>query len=200
MPGVAASACTFCGGAVESGAVECSACGNSMVRAPSASAWHAFTPGRHFAALWFLSFGLYSFPWVYRSWRFLREEAGHDVHPHLRTSALLIPGLNLFWSYALVRRVQDFTGGTAREAMTVFITVWATSVLLRSSGSELHLLDLVALAIVAAALWAVQRRINRYYRRTHRIDNARMPLYGWIVCGIGAVLWTTLILERVTAP
>jgi hypothetical protein len=184
--------CTFCGVTLEPTATECPACGKSVRRTRSVSDWHAFTPATHFALLWACSFGLYMVLWVYRCWKFLRAEADADVRPFLRTLGLVVPILGLFLTYQLLRETEELTSGSTREANVVFGVVWS-SMTLSYFATGHALVTAIASACSAAAIWAVQRRINSCYRERYGLTSARMPVYGWIICGIGGLLWFLIV-------
>jgi len=189
--------CVFCGTSLDPTAVECPVCGKCVVRTRSASDWHALTPKTHFALLWVCSFGLYIFLWVYRTWRFLREEAHANVRPLLRTLGIWVPGLGLFWTYQLLRESVEFTGGSARQANVVFGVVCVGSTLRYLSSGHWAFAALILEVGIGTAVWTVQRRINGYYTGQYRLTTARMPVHGWIICGLGGMVWLILLISQI---
>jgi hypothetical protein len=182
--------CTFCGTSLETIAIECPTCGKSIVSAPFDSTWNALTSGAHFAALWTLSFGLYSVVWFYRAWKFLQIEARAGVRPLARAIGLIVPLLGLYFVFSLFREIEDFTEGSTSEGNGAFIVFWVAAVVsygLRSSS--MILLQLIPHAAMGGAMWILQRRINGYYRAQPGIRVSRMPVYGWIVCVLGGLAW-----------
>jgi hypothetical protein len=189
-----AYACRFCGLALDPTYAECPSCGQPMRRGLSASAWNGYTPALHFVVLCAMTFGAYLVIWFYRVWRFLRDEARSDVNPLVRTALLIVPIVNLFWTYQAMREVVDFTSGSATEANVAFGVLWAASLATRFVNPVDRWFVLFTLLACLAA-WTIQRRINAYYREQHGITGARMPIYGWAICGIGPVLWLGVFLE-----
>lgn len=188
-------ACTFCGEELDPTYAECPSCGKATRRVLGRSAWTGLTPGWHFALLWALTFGLYSALWFYRLYRFLRDEARADINPLLRLLGSFVPILGLYWTYAALREVEDFTVGDAWEANVAFGMMWVSAFAFRFLAPG-KWVSATLVAAVGAAVWPVQRRINAYYRVHHGVTSGRMPVYGWLLCSGGALFWIAALFTR----
>ncbi len=189
------STCGFCGTEMLDTDLECSACGKSRVRATPVAGWNAFTPGSHFAALWFFSVGLYILLWYYRAWKFLRVEIGEDVRPLWRTLLMCVPLLGQVLMFQLVKDLSWVTTRSDGGAFGTVMFVWGAFAVGKLADRLEGFWSIPFYLVAGAGIWVVQRRINEYYRTRGSITHAPMPVYGWIVCGFGALLWLALALE-----
>lgn len=186
-PATSVTECRFCGAPMFDHQAECSTCGKAR-KSTTMSEWNAFTSGTNFAALWVCSVGLYLVLWYYRAWKFLRIEMREDVRPLFRTPAMFLPIVGQVMMFRLVKDISWFTTKSEGNAFLTVMFVWGMFVVARIVD-RFGSMWAVPLSMAAGfGIWTVQRRINEYCR-TNGIMSAPMPVYGWIICGVGAVIW-----------
>jgi len=179
--------CPFCGTEIRAKALQCSHCrrwrhsadppparaaagADAALEADAGAAQAAgverYSRGQlpaHLVLLSVLTLGVYEFYWFYRNWRDLRDHAGLDVNPALRTIALLVPFVNIFFVYQQLRLIREIAETAGEEVFyapgiltLVFFTVAALS--------NLTMIWAISLLTVFP-LVPVQATLNRYWRR-----------------------------------
>jgi hypothetical protein len=87
----------------------------------------------------------------------------------------------------------DRTDGPAFSSV---MTVWGGFVAGRIAERFNEWLGMPFYFIAGLGIWPLQRRINEHYARAG-ITHARMPVYGWVICGVFLLAWLGLLLELV---
>jgi hypothetical protein len=189
-------ACSFCGASLPDTASECSTCGKTRARSTPLSEWNAFTPGRHFALLWVLTWGLYIVVWYYRAWKFLRIEMREDVRPILRALLMFVPIVGQVMMFRMFKDICWLANRSDGPAFSSVMTVWGGFAAGRIAERINEWLGMPFYFIAGLGIWTIQRRINEHYARAG-ITHARMPVYGWVICGVFLLAWLRLLLELV---
>lgn len=134
-------------------------------------------PIRRLFLLMFLTFGLYSFYWIYRTNCYLRDDLGKDVSPGWRTFLMLIPIANIIIFYQTLDDMNQFI---KREGIETY-----------SSG--LNTLLWLFVPIVGQWIYInVQESINEFWR----IKESNLPIRREfsnseiVVMIFGAIFWT----------
>ena len=88
--------------------------GGMAVVAAQSYGYHLSTP--RIFALSLISFGLYLFYWVYRTWDQYREHTGANVYPVWHALAMLVPCLRVVPVLRALQGVPRPHGGARRTA------------------------------------------------------------------------------------
>ena len=158
-----------------------------------------------------LSYGLYLFYWFYLTWKQYRDHTGEKAYPVWHALTLLVPIYGLFRTHAHMSSfrelmVQANMSCSINAGLAVLVII-AASVLENISlqitgGFKLidftqdvailsALMDVSAIALIAALLLQVQKNLNAYWSGlpSTRVASARIG-WGEPVMGIiGALAW-----------
>ena len=63
---------------------------------------------KHLTVMYLTTFRLYSLIWFSNNWTFIKKYYRPNIHPTLRTLALFIPFLNLFYIYSQFKDIKNF--------------------------------------------------------------------------------------------
>lgn len=102
--------CPHCGEATLIDTPICIHCGQrtgDSVRLPPGPFSFA-QPPRNFLILSIVTFNLYTFYWYYKTWKKLAAHHLLHISPGWRTVGLLVPLLNIYLIYSLMRDVRDY--------------------------------------------------------------------------------------------
>ena len=97
--------CPRCGTQAEQDALFCPSCGTPMTDsgpAPAAPARYFISPGR-LVLMSLLSFGLYTFYWLYKTWKHYKEHTGEKAYPIWHGLTLAVPIYGSFRAHAHFR-------------------------------------------------------------------------------------------------
>ena len=121
-----------------------------------------------------------------------------DVNPVWRTVLIVVPIVGQVLMFRLFKDVTWFTTRSDGPAFATVMFVWG---MFAAGGlAEQAIGDTWSLPfylVAGGGVWTVQRRINDYYAMHAAIVRASMPVHGWIICGLGAVLWVATALVAI---
>jgi len=167
-------------------------------------------------ALSVVSFGLYLFYWVYRTWEQYRQHTGANVYPVWHALAMLVPIYGWFRFYAHCKAYRDLMeeSGVAHDLrmariMVILIictalwspipTVWLNFYLGESDISVMIdlILDVVSLAgvlVATAVVCRIQGHCNRYWAAVDGdlANRARLGRGAMVLAVLGVILWFTI--------
>ena len=140
---------------------------------------------QEFAFLFILSFGMYSFCWMYRVWSYYRERNQLDISPFWRAS------FSLFFIYSLVEKLENHArsiGSTISvQALTVTIVYFGAIVAI---NTEIWYLEIVGHLVGFGIDLLLLDIFNSTIKNTENINIVPfVPTAGeWIVIAFGASL------------
>ena len=184
--------------------------------APAAQTYgyHLSTP--RIFALSVVSFGLYLFYWVYRTWDQYREHTGANVYPVWHALAMLVPIYGWFRFYAHCKAYRDLMDARdvphnlnlARLMVLLIVsaalwspipTVWLNLYLGESDIRVLielifDVVSLIGLLVATAVVCRIQANFNRYWAAVdgELANRARVGRGAMVLAALGAILWFTI--------
>lgn len=167
-------------------------------------------------ALSIISFGLYLFYWLYRTWEQYRQHTGANVYPVWHALAMLVPIYGWFRFYAHCKAYRDLM--EEREVphnlrmasiMVILIictvvwspipTVWLNFYLGESDISVmidliLDVVSLVGMVVATAVVCRIQANFNRYWAAAdgELANRARVGRGAMVLAVLGVILWFTI--------
>ena len=190
------------------------AAGGMAAVASQTYGYHISTP--RIVVLSIISFGLYLFYWLYRTWDQYREHTGANVHPVWHALAMLVPVYGWFRFYAHCKAYRDLMEENgvphnlnmapilviliiATAAWSPVPTQWLNNYLGESGISVMIdlIMDGVSLAgllVATVVVCRIQANFNRYWAAvdgalTYR---ARYGKGAVALAVLGAILWFTV--------
>ena len=163
-----------------------------------------------------VSFGLYLFYWVYRTWDQYREHTGANVHPVWHALAMLVPIYGWFRFYAHCKAYRDLmeergVSHNLRMAPILVIliiataawspvpTQWLNSYLGESAIAVmidliLDVVSLVGMLVATAMVCRIQANFNRYWAAIDGdlANRARVGRGAMVLAALGLILWFTI--------
>ena len=184
--------------------------------APAAQTYgyHLSTP--RIFALSVVSFGLYLFYWVYRTWDQYREHTGANVYPVWHALAMLVPIYGWFRFYAHCKAYRDLMEErgvphnlkmapilviliVATAAWSPVPTQWLNSYLGESGIAVmidlmLDVVSLVGMLVATVMVCRIQSNFNRYWAAVdgELANRARVGRGAMVLAALGAILWFTI--------
>ena len=167
-------------------------------------------------ALSVISFGLYLFYWVYRTWEQYRQHTGANVYPVWHALAMLVPIYGWFRFYAHCEAYRDLMEERgvmhdlrlARIMVILIIctalwspipTVWLSFYLSESDISVmidliLNVVSLVGMLVATAVVCRIQANFNRYWAAIDGTlaNRARLGRGAMVLAALGVILWFTI--------
>ena len=167
-------------------------------------------------ALSVVSFGLYLFYWVYRTWEQYRQHTGADVYPVWHALAMLVPIYGWFRFYAHCKAYRDLmeesrVAHDLRMAPILVIliictavwspipTVWLNFYLGESDISVmidliLDVVSLVGMLVATIVVCRIQANFNRYWAAVdgELANRARLGRGAMVLAALGVILWFTI--------
>lgn len=167
-------------------------------------------------ALSLVSFGLYLFYWVYRTWEQYRQHTGENAYPVWHALAMLVPVYGWFRFYAHCKAYRDLMEdqGVPHDLkvapiLVVLIictavwspmpTVWLNFYLGESDISVmidliLDMVSLVGMLVATAVVCRIQANFNRYWAAVDGdlAYRARVGRGGMVLAALGLILWFTI--------
>ena len=167
-------------------------------------------------ALSVVSFGLYLFYWVYRTWEQYRRHTGANVYPVWHALAMLAPIYGWFRFYAHCKAYRDLMEehGVAHNLrmariMVILVictalwspipTVWLNFYLGESDLSVmidliLNMVSLVGILVTTAVVCRIQANFNRYWAAADGAlaNRARLGRGAMVLAALGLILWFTI--------
>jgi hypothetical protein len=148
------------------------------------------------------TFDLYTFFWLYATWRELKHERQDDkMHPVWHALATLVPIYGYFRFHAHMRTIKELADeravlsslrpGVAVAVWIVTQTVNNLTFRLTLQGLETPLwLDLITSLVLAWLLWWGQSTLNALWRAAPEgPTETRVHWLEWVVLVIGGLLW-----------
>ena len=188
--------------------------GGMAVVAARTYGYHLSTP--RIFALSVVSFGLYLFYWVYRTWEQYREHTGANVYPVWHALAMLVPIYGWFRFYAHCKAYRDLMEERSvphnlRMAPILVIliiatagwspvpTQWLNSYLGESAIAVmidliLDVVSLVGMLVATAMVCRIQANFNRYWASIDGdlANRARVGRGAMVLAALGLILWFTI--------
>ncbi len=167
-------------------------------------------------ALSVVSFGLYLFYWVYRTWEQYRQHTGANVYPVWHALAMLVPVYGWFLFYAHCKAYRDLMEerGVVHDLrmapiLVILIictalwspmpTVWLNFYLGESDISVmidliLNVVSLVGMLVATAVVCRIQANFNRYWAAVdgELANRARLGRGAMVLATLGVILWFTI--------
>ncbi|MDE2786662.1 MAG: hypothetical protein OXL37_08370 [Chloroflexota bacterium] len=167
-------------------------------------------------ALSVVSFGLYLFYWVYRTWEQYRQHTGANVYPVWHALAMLVPIYGWFRFYAHCKAYRDLMEdqGVPHDLkmapiLVVLIictalwspmpTVWLNFYLGESDISVmidliLDVVSLIGILVATAVVCRIQANCNRYWAAIDGdlANRARLGRGAMVLAALGVILWFTI--------
>ena len=167
-------------------------------------------------ALSVVSFGLYLFYWVYRTWEQYREHTGANVYPVWHALAMLVPIYGWFRFYAHCKAYRDLmeergVPHNLRMAPILVILIIATAAwspvptqwLNRYLGESaiavmidliLDVVSLIGMLVATAMVCRIQANFNRYWASTDGdlANRARVGRGAMVLAALGVILWFSI--------
>lgn len=176
--------------------------------------YHLSTP--RIFALSLISFGLYLFYWVYRTWDQYREHTGANVYPVWHALAMLVPIYGWFRFYAHCKAYRDLMEERGvphdlKMAPILVILIIATAAWspvptqwLNTYWGEdgisviidliLDVGSLVGMLVATVMVCRVQANFNRYWAAVdgELANRARLGRGAMVLAALGVILWFTI--------
>lgn len=176
--------------------------------------YHLSTP--RIFALSIISFGLYLFYWVYRTWDQYREHTGANVYPVWHALAMLVPIYGWFRFYAHCKAYRDLMEDRgvphnlnmapilvimiiATAAWSPVPTQWLNNYLGDSGIAVmidliLDVISLVGILVATAMVCRIQANFNRYWAAVdgELANRARVGRGAMVLAALGLILWFTI--------
>ena len=167
-------------------------------------------------ALSVVSFGLYLFYWVYRTWEQYRQHTGANVYPVWHALAMLVPVYGWFRFYAHCKAYRDLmeerdVAHDLRMAPILVVliictavwspipTVWLNFYLGESDISVmidliLDVVSLVGMLVATVMVCRIQANFNRYWAAAdgELANRARLGRGAMVLAALGLILWFTI--------
>ena len=167
-------------------------------------------------ALSVVSFGLYLFYWVYRTWEQYRQHTGANVYPVWHALAMLVPVYGWFRFYAHCKAYRDLmeereVAHNLRMAPILVVliictavwspipTVWLNFYLGESDISVmidliLDVVSLVGMLVATVMVCRIQANFNRYWAAVdgELANRARLGRGAMVLAALGLILWFTI--------
>lgn len=184
--------------------------------APAAQTYGYHISTTRIVVLSIISFGLYLFYWLYRTWDQYREHTGANVYPVWHALAMLVPIYGWFRFYAHCKAYRDLmdTQGVPHNLnltgiMVLLIvsaalwspipTVWLNFYLGESDIRVLldlifDVISLVGMLVATAVVCRIQANFNRYWAAVDGAlaNRARYGRGAMVLAVLGAILWFTI--------
>ncbi len=184
--------------------------------APAAQTYgyHLSTP--RIFALSVISFGLYLFYWVYRTWDQYREHTGANVYPVWHALAMLVPIYGWFRFYAHCKAYRDLmeergVPHNLKMAPILVVLIIATAAWsplptqwLNTYWGEdgisvlidliLDVVSLVGMLVATIMVCRIQANSNRYWAAVdgELANRARLGRGAMVLAALGVILWFTI--------
>jgi hypothetical protein len=177
----------------------------SRTAAPS---WRRTRPAWLLVMLMFTTFGLYSYYWLFATWRELKKELDDPtMYPFWHTVAItVVPIYSLFRFHAHMRTIRELVS-TAGKSTTLspglcvivgIITSAMGRASLRASMRQTDLpiwFDLVATVLdTTVVIWAQSALNIAWHALPHGAPLSRVHPGEWIVMTVGSMLWVLVII------
>lgn len=120
-----------------------------------------------FAALSFVTAGIFKVYWFFRTWKFIRDREHTKVNPAWGAARMMVPVLNLFISYTFFRKTYHVARRTKENRLLTIVSVGLFMI-----GQALILTHWwwIGIVIGYAPLMLCQYHLNQL-RRTPRVSN-----------------------------
>lgn len=188
--------------------------GGMAVVAAQSYGYHLSTP--RIFALSLISFGLYLFYWVYRTWDQYREHTGANVYPVWHALAMLVPVYGWFRFYAHCKAYRDLMEERGvphdlKMAPILVILIIATAAWspvptqwLNTYWGEdgisvmidliLDVVSLVGMLVATVMVCRIQANFNRYWAAVdgELANRARLGRGAMVLAALGVILWFTI--------
>ncbi len=188
--------------------------GGMAVVAAQSYGYHLSTP--RIFALSVVSFGLYLFYWVYRTWDQYREHTGANVYPVWHALAMLVPVYGWFRFYAHCKAYRDLMEERSvphdlKMAPILVILIIATAAWspvptqwLNTYWGEdgisvlidliLDVVSLVGMLVATVMVCRIQANFNRYWAAVdgELANRARLGRGAMVLAALGVILWFTI--------
>lgn len=179
--------CPECGEEIEKDADKCKHCGswfekpileiktelnpqNSENNSQNKSEYSNYQSTTRLAIFIVITGGLYQLYWFYRNWRDFKAHKNLDINVGLRTLALFIPLVNLYFVGTQFRDIHEYAeeAGVKNYSLWVVIITWVLFVYLqgRLALNGNPLLDIVSWIFIIALIipfLMVQKTLNSYW-------------------------------------
>ena len=163
-----------------------------------------------------VSFGLYLFYWLYRTWEQYRQHTGANVYPVWHALAMLVPVYGWFRFYAHCKAYRDLmeergVAHNLRMAPILVILIIATAAwspvptqwlnnYFGESGIAvmidliLDVVSLVGMLVATAVVCRIQGNFNRYWASIdgELANRARLGRGAMVLAALGLILWFTI--------
>ena len=167
-------------------------------------------------ALSVVSFGLYLFYWLYRTWEQYRQHTGANAYPVWHALAMLVPVYGWFRFYAHCKAYRDLMEERgvqhdlkmapilviliiATAAWSPVPTQWLNSYFGESGIAVMIdlILDVVSLGgmlVATAVVCRIQGNFNRYWASidSELANRARLGRGAMVLAALGLILWFTI--------
>ena len=175
---------------------------------------HISTP--RIFALSIVSFGLYLFYWLYRTWEQYRQHTGANVYPVWHALAMLVPIYGWFRFYAHCKAYRDLMEEQgvphnlnmapilviliiSTAAWSPVSTQWLNSYLGEGGIAVmidliLDVVSLIGMLVVTAVVCRIQANFNRYWAAVdgELAYRARLGRGAMVLAALGLILWFTI--------
>lgn len=163
-----------------------------------------------------ISFGLYLFYWVYRTWDQYREHTGANVYPVWHALAMLVPIYGWFRFYAHCKAYRDLMEERGVHHNLSMVPILVILIIATAAWSPLptqwlntywgedgisvlidlmlDVVSLIGLLVATIMVCRIQANFNRYWAAADGAlaNRARYGRGAMVLAVLGAILWFTI--------
>ncbi len=182
-------------------------------------AFHYYIPTGRIVLLTLLSSGLYTFYWMYITWRHYRDHTGESAYPICHALSLLLPVYQFFRLHAHLRVYQELMAergvpntlsplGAALKYFGVVLLGMASlmipveSSLTAQQQATYVIISVGQTILLAWIMWQAQSNLNRFWRRQlgMRLGSLRFSLPELTLVAVGFLLGWGMLLVILIDP
>lgn len=143
--------------------------------------------------------GFYEFYWFYRNWKDLKAHKNLNIHVKLRTLAMFVPIVDLFFAGSQFKNINDYAreSGVKIYSFWFVFLLWAifeymSNVLGFFDGITMDIVSWILTFAVVIPLIMAQKTLNSYWEKEQGNLPKRRISYGEILVLIFGILLTII--------